>query len=177
MVLGKFTDNFLAEHVFAPEAFEADQSLYPYLQMQRRGWNFGGRTEDPKPQNTVLGIQASAVSMLLSANTLNRISSSTLYGNKYEVDEVLSDLVDACFNADWSGELNLCRQNLQTMVVNRLISVAVNKSGRYDNASSAAALAELRSLSKQLKRKKGNGLTKAHRQKLRHLIESSLEMD
>ncbi len=31
----------LSKYAFAPHAFDADSSLFPYLQMQRRGYNFG----------------------------------------------------------------------------------------------------------------------------------------
>ena len=163
--------NFLATYIFAPDAFSADRALYPYLQPQRRGWNFGGRTEDPKIQSLVLGIQMQALSYIMSASTLHRVNNTSLYGNTYSVDEVLADLVDACFKEDLKGDVNLFRQNLQTALVKRLVAAAKNKGGAYDNASSSAALAQLQSLDKQLKKNKGKGLTKAHRAKLRMMIE------
>lgn len=38
----------LNKYAFAPNAFDADASLYPYLQLQRRGFGFFASTEDPK---------------------------------------------------------------------------------------------------------------------------------
>ena len=39
----------LSKNIFAPEAFDADSELLPYLQLQRRGFNFYGNPEDVKP--------------------------------------------------------------------------------------------------------------------------------
>lgn len=167
---------FLNDYVFDPHAFDADAALYPYLQMQRRGWNFGGGTEDPKIQNLVLGIQSQALSFILSSTNLYRINNTSLYGNTYNVAEVMEDLVNACFDADWKSEVNLFRQNLQTAAVEQFIAVAVNNGGVYDNISSAAAFVQIKDLAKSLKKNKGkDALTKAHRAKLLFMIESAIE--
>jgi hypothetical protein len=36
----------LSKYIFAPDAFKGDQALFPYLQLQRRGFNFFAITED-----------------------------------------------------------------------------------------------------------------------------------
>ena len=166
---------FLSQYVFAPDAFDADAALYPYLQRQRRGWNFGRGSEDPKIQNLALGVQLNALSFIMNANTLNRINNSSLYGNTYHVEEVMSDLVNACFEADWKTEVNLFRQNLQQSMVSYLIIAATNKTRRYDNASQSAAYAQLVALRKQLKKRKGkDDQTKAHRARLIYKIDQVL---
>jgi len=168
--------NLLSTEVFAANAFDADKQLYPYLQRQRRGWNFGGSTEDPKVQNYVLGIQTNALSFILHPVTLARANTTSLYGNGYSVSEIMDDLVNASFESDLSADVNLFRRNLQTDLVNRLIKIHVNKSKQYDHSSNAAAFYILGELSKKLKKnlKKGNLDSKAHKMKLHHLINSSL---
>lgn len=166
---------FLREYIFAPDAFAADEYIYPYLQPQRRGWNFYGRTEDPKIQNLVLGIQMNALDYIVSPTTLNRITNTSLYGNTYTVDKVLADLVAACFEDDWSTEVNIFRQNLQTELVKKLIVIALNEKGKFDNASQAAAISELDELEDKLEKKRGKkGLTRNHRTMLRFMIEKAL---
>lgn len=167
--------NFLSTYVFAPNAFDADKSLYPYLQRQRRGWNFGGNPEDPKIQSLVLGVQLSALSFIMNASTLHRINNSTLYGNTYTITEVMSDLTDACFSADLKGKVDLFRQNLQSSYVNMLIGAAGKAKG-YDNASRATALSELMAVRKMIKKKGKDVLTEAHRERLRKVIDEFLDV-
>ncbi len=168
---------FLKDYVFAPDAFANDAALYPYLQRQRRGWNFGGSSEDPKIQSLVFGIQSGALGFIMSSSTLYRINNSSLYGNDYSITEVLEDLVDACFEDDWASEVNLFRQNLQQSMVNYLIGAANNKAKNYDNASQSAAFAQLKTLRKKLKKNKGRDeMTKAHRARLMHQIDAAMEI-
>ena len=169
---------FLRHYIFAPDAFEADQGLYPYLQRQRRGWQFWGSGEDPKIQSLVLGIQMNALGFLMYKSTLHRINNSTLYGNTYTVEEVIHDLVDACLLLMmWASEVSLFRQNLQSTMVDLLLEAANNSGGGYDNASQSAARDEAIYLRKRLKRNKGKrGLTRLHRERLRAQIEDSLEL-
>jgi hypothetical protein len=167
---------FLAAEIFAPDAFEADRQLYPYLQRQRRGWNFGGTTEDPKLQNYVSGIHATALGFILHPVTLSRANTSSLYGNQYSTGQIISDLEKAIFEADMDSAVSLFRRNLQFDFVNRLISIQSNKSKRYDPTTVAVVYKAMGDLSKKLKkaRKKGDELTMAHRENLILLINKSL---
>lgn len=166
--------DLLAKNVFAPNAFDADASLFPYLQMQRRGFNFFGSPEDPKPQNTVINLQMGVLSRMLNPVTLQRINSSSLYGNTYSVADVMSDLVKAIFSDDIKTNVNLYRQNLQTEFVKGAAGIA-NATQGYDNASKSAALSTLKKIKTQLATAVStNEQTKAHRANLIFLIDKAL---
>lgn len=165
----------LSKYLLAPNAFDADATLYPYLQQQRRGFGFFGNTEDPKPQNNVLGAQLSSIQRMLNPVTLQRISSSSLYGNTYSVADVMNDLVTACFAADLKTNVNLFRQNLQTELVKGAGSIA-NATQGYDNPSKAAARATLKKIKALLATAVStNEQTKAHRAQLVFLIDKALD--
>jgi hypothetical protein len=164
----------ISKYVFAPNAYAADSALFPYLQMQRRGFNFFGAGEDFKPQNTVASVQAAPLAHLLHPTTLTRINSSSLYGNTYSVADVLVDLTKAIFADDLKGNVNLYRQNLQTTYVNALSSISQSTTG-YDNASKAAALSTLKKVKAMLATAVGtNEQTKAHRTALNFTIDKAL---
>lgn len=164
----------LGKYVFAPDAFDADKSLFPYLQIQRRGFGFFGTNEDFKPQNTFMGIQLSTLAQILHPNTLTRINNSGLYGNTYSVTNVMSDLANNIFIADLKSNVNLFRQNLQTEFVKASASI-VSAPGGYDNASKAAALYTLKKIKAQLGTAVSpNEETKAHRTNLTFLIDKAL---
>jgi hypothetical protein len=164
----------LGKYVFAPDAFEADKTLFPYLQVQRRGFGFFGTTEDVKPQNIFVSIQLNTLAQLLHPTTLSRINNSGLYGNTYSVANVMNDLSSDIFAADLKTNVNLFRQNLQTEFVKASASIVSAPAG-YDNASKAAALYTLRKIKTQL----GGAVstdeqTKAHRANLAFLIDKAL---
>lgn len=164
----------LGKYVFAPDAFDADIPLFPYLQIQRRGFGFFGTSEDFKPQNTFMGIQLSTLAQILHPNTLTRINNSGLYGNTYSVANVMNDLANDIFVADLKSNVNLFRQNLQTEFVKASASI-VSAPGGYDNASKAAALFTLKKIKTQLATALStNEQTKAHRTNLVFLIDKAL---
>nr|WP_068892941.1 zinc-dependent metalloprotease [Pedobacter panaciterrae] len=164
----------LGKYVFAPNAFDADSPLFPYLQVQRRGFGFFGNNEDFKPQNTFMSIQLSTLAQILHPNTLSRINNSGLYGNTYSVASVMSDLTNDIFAADLKSNVNLSRQNLQTEFVKASASI-VSAPGGYDNASKAAALSTLKKIKTQLGGAVStNDQTKAHRTNLNFLIDKAL---
>ena len=168
--------DFLAKNLFAPNAFDADAQLFPYLQLQRRGFNFFGGTEDPKPQNTIMALQINVLSALLNPVTAQRYGTSSLYGNTYSVADVMNDLVKAIFDADKNGNVNLYRQNLQTEFVEGAVSIA-NATKGYDNASKAAALLTLKKIKTLLATAVSpNEQTKAHRAQLSFIIEKALSV-
>jgi hypothetical protein len=165
----------LEKYVFAPDAYDADVKLYPFLQMQRRGFDFFNGTEDPKPQNFIGAIQMSAIDHIIHPVTMQRINTSTLYGNTYSATEVLGDLVKACFDADLKGDVNLNRQYLQVNLTHELIDI-VNKPGSgYDQASKSAALQALRDIRlKMTAASSADPQTIAHRQNISYLIDKAL---
>ena len=164
----------LAKYAFAPNAFDADAQLFPYLQMQRRGFNFFGGTEDMKPENNVINMQMNPLAQILHPVTLMRINNSGLYGNTYSVADVMSDLTKAIFTEDLATNVNLYRQNLQTEYVRGAASI-VNAPGGYDNASKAAALLTLKKVKGMLAGAVStNEQTKAHRANLNFIIDKAL---
>ncbi|MFC3198681.1 zinc-dependent metalloprotease [Parapedobacter deserti] len=176
--LQKKAMELLGKYVYAPDAFAEDYSLFPYLQPQRRGFNFFSGTEDYKPQNTFRSLQVSTLSHILHPTTLSRVSNSSLYGNEYSVAEVMHDLTANIFDADLAGSVSLIRQNLQTDYVAALSSILEAKTG-YDHASKAAALATLTAIKAKLNgASSGSDLqTSAHRKNLQFLIDKSLSVN
>lgn len=164
----------LNTYLFAPNAFAADASLFPYLQMQRRGFGFFNGTEDVKPSNTIASIQLSTLAHILHPVTLTRINNSGLYGNTYSVAEVMGDLSKAIFLADLGGSVNLYRQNLQTEFVKGAAAIVEAKTG-YDNASKAAALHTLKKVKAMLAGAASpDEQTRAHRTNLVFLIDNAI---
>jgi len=163
----------LGKYVFAPNAFEADMQLIPYLQQQRRGYNFFSTTEDPKASATMNNLAAQALTHLLHPTTMQRITNSRLYGNQYSVADVLSDLTKTIFDADNTANVNVYRQYLQTQYVQRLAFVIDEKSP-YDDVSIAAARSTLKKIKAKLATAVStNEETKAHRANLVFLIDDA----
>lgn len=163
----------LSTHIFAPNAFDSDAPLYPYLQMQRRGYNFGGGTEDPKPEDDVLALQSNVLYGLMNSTSLSRASRTTLYGNNYSPAVILNDITSMVFEADLKGDVNLYRQNLQKTYIDMLISML--KDPKYDNASVSAAYGNLVQIRSKLdKLKSANEQTNAHRGNLKFIIDKAL---
>ncbi|MDH5598009.1 MAG: zinc-dependent metalloprotease [Cyclobacteriaceae bacterium] len=164
----------LSKYVFAPDAFKNEDAIYPYLQTQRRGFNFFGSPEDPKIQSYPARTQSLAFAFILNPSTLERINNTSIYGNNYSITEVFSDLVSAIFDADSKGSVNLYRQNAQTELVNQFVGILNAKTG-YDNASKAAAYTSLKDIQKKINTSVGNAQTKSHRAYLSFLIDRGFE--
>lgn len=166
--------NFLSRYVFAPNAFDADLQVLPYLQTQRRGFNFFGAPEDPKHTSTVQNFQTNILAQLLHPTTLRRVNNSALYGNTYSVADVMNDIMNACFKADAAGAVNIYRQNLQAEFVKGAISIVESKTG-YDNASRSAAYNTLRKIKSMLATAVSpNEQSRAHRSMLVFMIDKAL---
>lgn len=167
----------LNKNIFAVHAFDVDAPLLPYLQQQRRGFNFFGKPEDVKPQTTVVTLQLAVLSELLHPVTLSRINNSTLYGNTYSVASVMNDMVKGIFNEDLKTSVNLYRQNLQTEFVKGTAAIA-NATAGYDNASKAAALSTLKKVKSLLAGAASpDEQTKAHRTNLNFIIDKALSVN
>lgn len=168
----------LNTYVFAPNAFDADVDLYPYLQQQRRGFNFMSGTEDFKVQTTYMGMQVNTLAHILHPSTLTRLSNSSLYGNTYSVADMMDDLTGYIFDADLGAEVNLVRQNLQTEYVKAATGILAAERG-YDNVSKSSALYTLRNVKDKLGQSlaAGDTQTKAHRANLVFLIDKALSVN
>ncbi|MFT4015815.1 MAG: zinc-dependent metalloprotease [Agriterribacter sp.] len=166
----------LNKYIFSPATFNTDATLFPYLQMQRRGFNFFGSTEDYKPQSTAQTIQLSLLAQLLHPVTLQRINNSGLYGNTYTTADVMADLNKYIFAEDLKTNVNLYRLNLQTEYVKALSSIATGTvPAAYDNASKSAALSSLKKIKAMLATAVStNEQTRAHRTNLNFLIDKAL---
>ena len=165
----------LHDYIFSPSAFGTDTYLYPYLQRQRRGFNFFTGTEDPKPQTLVLAIQSNLLAYLLHPVTLQRINTTTLYGNTYSAADVLSDLTRYIFAEDLKMNVNLYRQDLQTDFVRKLAAIVTAADGQYDYPSKAAAYNALKKIKTMLAGSvSSNEQTRAHRMNLNFMIDKAL---
>lgn len=163
----------LAKYMFAPDAFEMPSKLFPYLARQRRGFNHYGSQEDPHMHDLILGSQKRVLDHLLHPNTLERISDTELYGNKYSLSSMMTDLNDAIFEADAGKNVNSYRQNLQLEYTKRLIKVMSGDA--YTNMAKSMALYNIKNIRSMASSTGGDTATKAHRQHLMLLIDKALK--
>jgi hypothetical protein len=167
----------LSKYIFAPDAFKADAALFPYLQLQRRGFNFFGNGEDFRVQTAMLGIQVGLFAHLLSPANLSRMNNSSLYGNTYSVADMMNDLTSAVFSADLKTNVNLYRLNLQTEIVKGMSAIVSATTNPYDNASRAAFLYTLKKIKAMMAGAVStNEQTRAHRANLVYMIDKALEV-
>jgi hypothetical protein len=169
----------LERYVFGPQALSGSSELYAHLQMQRRGFDFFGSTEDPKIHERTLNMQRGVLNHLLHPRVMTRITDSRQYGNEYPLTEMLGDLTQAIFTADLRGNVNTFRQQLQLEYVNRLASIVTPPTNaQYDFPSRSAALASLRSVQQMMRsRSAGDAETRAHTQHVLFVIEKALKTD
>ena len=164
----------LSQYAFAPDAFDAQANILGHLQAQRRGFGFFGGGEDPKIHARVSAAQRGALAHLVHPNVLMRILDSGMYGNTYDLAEYMDDLTEAIFKADLRSSVNTYRQGLQLMYVESLIKSLDDKS-RLNGVAQGVVLAQLRSIDRQQRDASSpDGLTRAHRAHVRHLIDVAL---
>ena len=170
----KWAMTLLNNYAFAPNAFKAPSSLFSHLQRERRGWS---GTRDPKILDSYLNIQKDLLNHLLHVNVLKRISDTELYGNKYNITEMMGDLTTACFGADAGTNINTIRMNLQAEYTKRMIQIVLNKGKtKYDHISVSSAFGSLNRIKKYASKTNGvNNATKNHRKHLVYLIEKALD--
>jgi hypothetical protein len=168
----------MSKYVFAPDAFDADAQVFPYLQIQRRGFNQPGNGEDYKVTNNVLALQVNGtLAHIMNPSTLQRITNTRLYGNQYSAADVMNDLVKGIFDADINGNVNVYRQYLQTSFVAGATQLVASTSP-FDNVSKAAALYTIKKLRTKLAAAPStNEETKAHRANMIFLIDKALKTD
>jgi len=164
----------LERYLFSPEAFSSQDSLFGFLQRQRRGFNFFSGTEDPKIHDMVWNIQKGVLTHLLHPATLKRLTDSRLYGNTYSANEMVRTLSKAIFDADNKTAVNPFRQQLQWGFL-EMLSKIVASENQYDAIAKATAFQQIMAIRDQLKtRPNVNQETKAHTQHLLYLIEKML---
>lgn len=164
----------LNDNLFAPDAFDAPDELYSYLQQHRRGFTLGGSTEDPKIHDRALNIQRGVLAHLLHPTVTKRLTDSRHYGNEYALADMMGDLTDGIFEADMNTDVNIFRQNLQTDYVTQLASIL--DENMYDYHTQSIARHNLRSIKDQLEsRPQANVETNAHTDNLIHKISDILD--
>jgi hypothetical protein len=171
--------NALATHLFAPDAFDVNGALWRTTAPERRGFEHGGGTEDPKVHEAVLSSQQRVLDHLLHPTVLKRIVDTSLYGNAYLLDEMMADLTAAIFSADSEATVNGFRRNLQMEYVQRLITIAgMSEASGYDTSARAIALFELLKLRDTLTSNDSkDAMTTAHRRLLVITIDHALERE
>ena len=168
--------NTLKKYIFAPNSFSTPKEVYNYLARQRRGYNFFGGPEDPKIHEQVLSYQTRVLAHIMHPNTLQRLSNSELYGNKYKLSSFMTDLNNMMFKPDVYGSINSFRQNLQAVYTKRLISMISGKtSNRFSVAAKSMAIYNLKNIKTWVSNKTGDLATKAHKNHLKTLITNAMK--
>ena len=167
----------LSEHLFAPDAFSVNGQLWQRTAPERRGFDHGGSTEDPKIHQAVLAGQKRVLDHLMHPVVLERIVDTELYGNEYPLHEMLSDLTAAVFEADETTSVNAFRRNLQSEYVERLGGmIAGGESDAFDSSAQAIAIYELDCVAAMLgEREAPDTQTQAHVRYLARKIEAILD--
>lgn len=166
----------LKKYVFAPDAFTVPKDVYNYLANQRRGYNFFGGPEDPKIHEQILSYQTRVLAHITHPNTLQRISNSELYGNKYKLATYMTDLNNIMFKPDVNGTINSFRQNLQAAYTKGLIKMITGKSSsRYPIAAKSMAIYNLKTIKSWVSNGSGDIATKAHKNHLKTLITNAMK--
>jgi len=168
--------SLLTEKLWAPGSFAWVTELAPYLQPQRRGFDFFGGTEDPKLLETIYRVQVAPLYHIMAPNVLRRLENTSLYGNEMTTEKLLSKLTDSMFAADEGSAVSQPRQNLQRVYVENLIRLADQKGGNGQTIESAARF-ELESLYSSLNSFFASSDSKAHRSLLKARIKKALDLD
>lgn len=151
--------------------------LISHLQQQRRGFEFFGKSENPKLHERVLGMQKALLEHLMHVNTQNRLIENGLMGSGYSLAEMMADLSTAVMLGEAEGEvINTLRQNLQLDYVERLIRVLDNS--RHMQVARSVALFELGGIRSRLEREREK-VPLSNRPHVEHVlfkIEQALEL-
>ncbi|PCJ82225.1 MAG: hypothetical protein COA49_01640 [Bacteroidetes bacterium] len=163
----------LDKYAFSPNAFDAANDCYAYLQQQRRGFGFFGKGEAPRIHSRVLSAQKGALAHLLHPVVLQRLTDSGMYGNEYDIATYMNDLTDAIFKSDLRKSVNTFRQQLQVTYVEALIN-ALDVKKKYDRIARGVILQQLNNIDRVEKNAYSpDNLTSAHRSHIRHLIDQA----
>ena len=163
----------LEKYAFSDNQLLILQDIYPFLQSQRRGFNFRSSGEDPKILSSILYRQKRLLAQLLHKNVLTRINNSSLYGNSYSLTQYMIDLRKAIFMKDMYGSVSILRQNIQIAYLEKLLSI-VSDNTSYDNLSQSSAYYNIEWLQSNLDKRTGDLSSRQHKEYLLYLI-SKLE--
>jgi hypothetical protein len=162
----------LGAFVFAPDAIDEMAPLFAYIQRQRRGFSGWGRDESPRLHDMLLGAQKNVLDHVMHPNVLIRLTDTTLYGNTFTAEKMMTNLTDAMFKADSKGDVNSYRRNLQVEYVERLIAMSgLEAKSKYDNFAQASSMYELGRVADMVEKSRGDLATKIHKAFLRERIE------
>ncbi len=168
--------NALSKYAFSKNAFKTPSDIYAYLQMQRRGFDFRKENEDPKIHERIINMQRGVLDHLLNATVMQRLTDTKLYGNKYELTDMLTDLTNSLFTEDLSGSASTIRQNIQREYVMRLLNIIDLKNNAYSYTSKSAAFGEVKKILGWMKSNiVGDTTTKSHRAYMAFMINKALE--
>ena len=93
----------------------------------------------------------------------------------FDLAEYMDDLTESIFKADLRTSVNTYRQGLQLMYVEALIA-ALGEKSRLTGVAQSVVLAQLRRIDRQQRDASSpDGLTRAHRAHVRHLIDVALD--
>ncbi len=168
----------LANKIFSKDVLAAPQELFNYLQLQRRGFNFFTATEDPKIHAYVFSAQVNVLLHLLSPSVCQRMVDAELYGNRYSLAEMMSDLNDAIFLADSKTNITSMRQNLQIEYTQMLIAMAFGKfANMYSHQARSMAVYNLKAIRAIAANGLGDRQTLAHKEMLKTMIDKAFNND
>lgn len=165
----------VAQALFTPDAFAAEEAYADRLQRQRRMFDHYGTDEDPGLHARALGQQLAVLAHLTHENVLQRMTDARRYGGNYPVADYMADLTGHIFNADIAGSPNTYRQNLQVAYLDRLIDIASGEAEGFDAVSRSAARASVDDVKARVAPgwfgvEMGSREARAHRAHLRGLI-------
>ena len=163
----------LSKKAFSPNAFKINNNLLNIVQIERRSWDLSGEYEDPQILKAILAIQNKLLDHILNPWVLYRVSDTSLYGNEYDVHQLMGDLTTSIFEEDLRQPISLMRQNLQTAYVRKLFSILTES--YYDEISTSAVYSSLRDIQKMAKKSSSDKATRSHRELLFWIIASGLD--
>ncbi|MFG0306682.1 MAG: zinc-dependent metalloprotease [Phycisphaerales bacterium JB040] len=194
--------NFVIENSFNDEAYGLTPDLLQYLTVDK-WWDTGGMSSimtDPTYQihDTILGVQASAMTMLLNPTTLQRVYDLERFVQEGDDALTLPEVMGTISDAAWSEldgshdgsftarkpMVSSLRRNLQREHVSRLIDLSMDQGG-YSSAGKAVktlATQQLRDLHARIESVLSNGAqgkadpyTRAHFNEIALRIEKALD--
>jgi hypothetical protein len=160
----------LSKYAFSEQAFVHHLKPLPFLQTQRRGFNFYSTTEDPKIHQKILNQQQMVLAQLLHPAVLKRMSDTKFYGNQYSLFAMFNDLTKACFS-DEKASIGSIKQNLQNAYIDELIDIKTQNA--VDGITQAAVTFQLKQIQSAIKIQ-GNEETRAHLESIKDKINNCL---
>ena len=146
----RFPDSGFNRGVVFPANHDRTHEMKSVITSTYNNWDLSGEYEDPQILKAILAIQDKLLDHILNPWVLYRISDTSLYGNEYNVHQIMEDLTLSIFEEDLREPISLMRQNLQTAYVRRLF--AMLSEDYYDDISTSAVYSSLREIQKMVKK-------------------------